>query len=248
MLSIPVKYTQKALEYANAKNDKLVKAHALHKMALFFFKTQFNVLAFDIDLDKKSQVDILKNCYNLSIEGYNIFLDLNQLNEAHLTLCLTYEIDRLLFYKFQESLHTNEHASMMITIRELENEIGKKAFTSIIDMFFSDKRLHEKTNLKNISEEQIEFFAKSILKAKSLPNNRLDNLIQDIKSRQYFEKYCDNLKYELLQDNISGENMHLHPTNYIIINKNSNLFIGKGNNLQQLILDLGIAINKKNEA
>lgn len=248
MLSIPIKYTQKALEYAESNNDKLVKAHALHKTALFFFKTQFNILAFDVNLDEKSIINILKNCYNLSIESFNLFLDLSQLNEAHLTLCVAYEIDRLLHYKYQTKIHTNEHDSLMVTIRELEREIGKKAFISIVEMYFNDKKLHEKTNLQKITDEEIQFFPKSILKAKNLPANRLDNLVEDIKNRQYFERYCDTQKYELLQDNVSGDGTYSHPTNYIIINKISNLLIGRGRNLQMMVSDLGLVQDKKNEA
>ena len=239
MMTLPVIYAQKALTFANEKNDKLVKAHALHKIANFFFGTQLTSVLHNLILSESPSVELLKNCFSYSVESYNLFIELNLLNESHIVLVLAYEIKNLGLRQFNVNVGGTDLQTILKQIRNLENDIGKKRFVSVVDTYFQDKEKEKRTKVKDFTDEELEFFAKSVLEAKGLPQNRFANLLQDLKNRQLFERFCDTEKYEMIQNNVVGEDIYLYPTNYRIYNKNHNLLIGEGTDVYSLLKKLG---------
>lgn len=239
MMTLPVIFAQKALIFANEKNDKLIKAHALHKIAHFFFGTQLTSVLHNLILSESPSIELLKNCFTYSVESYNLFIELNLLNESHIVLVLAYEIKNLGLRQFKVDVGGTDLQAILKQIRNLENDIGKKKFVSVVDTFFQDKEKERRTKVNDFTDEELEFFAKSVLEAKGLPQSRFANLLQDLKNRQLFERYCDTEKYEMHQTNVRGDDIYLYPTSYRIYNKNHNLLLGEGTDVHLLLKKLG---------
>jgi hypothetical protein len=162
------------------------------------------------------------------------------LNESHIVLVLAFEIKNFGFRQFKIDVGGTDLQTILKQIRNLENDIGKKRFASVVDTFFQNKEKEKRTNLNDLTEKELEFITKSILEAKGLPKSRFANLLQDLKNRQLFERHCDTEKYEMLQNNIKGHDIYLHPTNYRIYNKNYNLLLGEGTDVYLLLKKLGL--------
>jgi hypothetical protein len=245
LLSFPIEYIKKAMIYAEESKNKLIRAHSLHKMAAFVFTYLFDNAMLNIDLPEtiNSVQELLETCFDNSILSYNLFINLKLINEAHIALIVAYETKQLSILQYNRDIGKISSKDILDKIRKLENDIGKQRFSSVIEKFYSEKENMKKSLLKDLSIEEIVFFAKSIARARNLPESRFENLLQDIKNRQLFEKYCDIEKYELLQTNGSGEDIYKFPTSYILINKANNLALGNGINLRKMLIDLGFIKN-----
>lgn len=243
LLSFPIRYLKNALLYAEQNKNDLLRAHVLQKSANFMFSVLFDVEICKVDLSEttdSSNLIMFENSFNNSIQSYNIFINHNQYNDAHISLVIAYEVKQLGLKKFDKKIGQIESNELLEEIRKLESEIGKSPFCSVVEKYFNDEVEKRITRLTDLSEEEIDYIAKSMLKAKNLPIQRLENIKKDIKSRQLFEKYCDKDKYELHQDNVIGNDIYVNPTNYIVINKKINLVLGKGNDVGKILRDLGL--------
>lgn len=243
ILSVPTIYVYDSLKYAEKTENDLIRAHALHKLSLFPYTLQFTFALLDFPLSDKTEelTKLLTNSLNNTIQAYNLFMKLSSYADAHMAITLAYEIKQLAMLFQQIELGIVELSKIEEIILMLEKQTGIEAFNSTITTFYNHKNSKEyKKALKDFTEDEIQYFADSVRLGMNISKDRLPNILNDIKNRQYFEKHCDTNKYEVIQNNIAGDNIYLYPTDYMIINKQSGLILGKSRNLISLIDKIGI--------
>jgi len=243
ILSVPILHVFNSLKYAEKINNNLIKAYALHRLSLFSYAFQFTLALLDFPLSDKTEglTTVLTNSLNNTIQAYNLFMEQSSYADAHQAITLAYEIKQLAILFRQIELGIVELSKIEEIILFLEKQTGIEAFSSTITAFYNHKNSKDyKKDLKDYSEEEIQYFADSVRIGLNLSKDRLPNIINDIKNKQYFEKHCDTNKYEVIQNNIAGDNIYIYPTDYMIINKQSGLFLGKSRNLVFLIDKIGI--------
>jgi hypothetical protein len=243
ILSIPTIYVFDSLKYAEETENDLIRAHALHKLSLFFYALQFTFALLDFPLSDKTEelTKLLTNSLNNTIRAYNLFMKLSSYADAHMAITLAYEIKQLALLFRQIELGIVELSKLEEIILMLEKQTGIEAFSSTITAFHNQKNSKEyKKPLRDFTEDEIQYFADSVRLGMNLSKERLPNIINDIKNRQYFENHCDINKYEVIQNNIAGKDIYLYPSDYMIINKQSGLILGKSRNLISLIDKIGI--------
>lgn len=243
ILNIPSEHVFNAFKYAQETNNDLIKANALYKLAYFQFGFHFTLalLDYNISANKNQISQVLSNSLRYALEAYRLFIQLSLFADAHFAITLAYEIKQLatLFHNIDLIFISLDKIRNLIDY--LERDTGLGPFSSIITSFYEHKlnKKHVK-EIRDLSEEEIEYYAEAIRKAYNLPIDRLVNINDDIRNRQYFELHCSTDKYELIQNNISGKDIYLYPTDYVIVNKISGLLIGKSKNLISLIENSGI--------
>jgi hypothetical protein len=245
IINIPNEYVIQAYKYGERTNDDLIKANALHKLAYFQFGFHFTLVLIDFasSENKEQYKQVLTNSLRNAIEAFNLFNQSSLFVDAHHSITLAYEILLLasLFHKVDlDIININKITEI---INQFEERTGLGPFSSVVKESYNDKQYKKHgLELKELKEEEIQYFASCIKRAYNLPENRRENIIKDIRNRKYFEQHCDTERYELLQNNISGKDIYKYPTDYIIVNKKSQLIIGKSENLKQLIKTTGLEI------
>jgi hypothetical protein len=243
ILSVPSLYVYDSLKYAQEAESDLIAAHALHKLALFTYAFQFTLVLLDFPLSDKTDelTKLLTYSLNNTIQAYNLFIKLPSLADAHLAMTLAFEIKQLAMLSRKIELGIIDINKIQEIIVSLEKITGIEAFNSTISAVYNQKNSNEYIKeFKDYTEDEILYFADSVRVGLNLPKERLPNIIHDIKNRQYYEIHCDTNKYEVIQNNISGDNIYAYPTDYMIINKQTGLILGKSRDLISLIEKIGL--------
>lgn len=230
-----------SLEYAISNNNTLMKAHALHKLAVAFFSMNFSHF-----INKKSPEDksdtqtILELSINNTISAYNLFIEIKVYQFAYNAITLAYEIYRL----SEEWLGNN--LDKVCSIEQIKKEIQNfrnyefyNQFNSVIDKVVNDSV--DKKHPKDLNEDELGILAERILKIRNLPSDRKENLLNEIKSFRHFENRCKNEDLVLLSNQVyNGDSAYSIPSKYAITSKNTGIIYAKGFNVEDMICKLNL--------
>jgi hypothetical protein len=235
-----------SLEYAISTNNILMKAHALHKLAIAFFSMNFNHFINQKTTENNSDaIVIFESSLNNTLSAYNLFLEIKVYQHAFYAITLAYEMYRLSEEWIGRSLDN------VCSIEELKKQINSfhnfvffNQFRSVIDRISSDSIGKNKT--ENLNDDELSILAERILKIRILPNNRKANLVNELKSFRYFKNECKNEDLELLSNQVyNGDLAYSVPTKYAITSKNTGEIYSKGYCIKEMMLKLGVNVNDK---
>ncbi|HBL77044.1 MAG: hypothetical protein A2W90_19265 [Bacteroidetes bacterium GWF2_42_66] len=230
-----------SLTYAESNNNNLMKAHAMHKIALAFFTMNFSLFINENNTKKNNDAKaILEAALDYAIKGYNLFLEKEVLEHAFIAITLAYEIFRLSEEWLGESL--NE----VISIKEIKSQIQKfekhyffKPFNSTIDRISNYFLFKDKPS--NIDDKNLEILAERMLNVKNLPEERKTNLHNEMKSYMYFEKRCNRDDLDLLSNQVYlGDFAYSKPTKYAIASKKTGAIYIEGYDIKLIMNTLGV--------
>lgn len=195
-----------AYEFAKEKDLPLLKATAAHQLGKNFLSLRLALLLIPKE-DKLPQidkeVDVLYGRYhNLSLIAYNQFLEMYMFENAHEALTNAYEVQRLCLNLTNSMIGTLRQDEILMIIREIEAANDLIPFQSQVDSLskiHSKDRPEGKSALFGASENEIVELAKGVLKGYELPEDRLPNIIHDLKMYKAFEERCQNPNIEFLQ-------------------------------------------------
>lgn len=241
--NISFKYFLEAYNYAKAENDSLLMAHTLKSLCSHFFTIHFNLIVFN-DWQMSLTDEALKHFqmnFNNALYSFKLFTHLEHIKEAHTSLTFAFEIKRLFELSTGKSLDGISINEIQIILNNMEANTGIKQFKSVGEDAFNSK--DEKTQLKDIPEEEEEMFAREILKNYDIPDTRLSNIISDIKTHKIFHNKCKNENIQLLQ-NLTHLNSKItcyaQPPKFILVNKQN----GKKTNPNS---DINILLKEMND-
>ncbi|GAA5030846.1 hypothetical protein GCM10011506_21940 [Marivirga lumbricoides] len=249
-----IQYAHEVRIYAEEKDDSLVKAYSLQYLGRFFLDTQFNVMMLKIDQeygeDQNHISQFLKNL-NYSLIAYNLFLDLGLNKDAHQTLTNVYEIQMLCFLLYGKDIGPKKLHELESIIRDIEEKAGIPQFNSVVRPAYENLRrnlVQGNQPWTTIPEDEVEKYAWKILEAYELPENRLPNIIADIRNYQIFERECENKNIELLQDLRhlqSKSTTYAEPPKYILRSKLSNIETKPSRDIYHLLQQFSHLLKKK---
>lgn len=87
---------------------------------------------------------------------------------------------------------------MKTILKKIEKDFGTKRFHSIVEKAHNEK--DDKIDLKNTKDEDEIIVAQEIVKIFKIPEDRLENVLSDIRTQKRFYQQCKNENIELLQD------------------------------------------------
>lgn len=230
-----------SLEYANTNNNKLMKAHALHKLAVAFFSMNLSHFINEKSpKDKHEAQTILESSIHNTISAYNLFIEIEVYQFAYHAITLAYEI-----YRLSEEwlgIYFERIGSIEQIKKEVENFRNYEfynQFNSVIDKVVNDSV--DKKQPKDLNDDELAILADRILKIKNLPNDRKVNLLNELKSFRHFEKKCKNEDLVLLSNQVyNGDSAYSVPSHYAIVSKNTGIIYAKGFNVDDMMCKLNL--------
>lgn len=246
-------FVLKAWEFGKKKPDKLVEAHALFAMGRFFFTKEYDFLLLGF---KDNQTDVqvnFKRSFLQSLKSHNLFLELGYLKEARLSLINAYELNRLakLYHQFDITVDSVSEEVIINNLRASEQTMGiKNPYQSIVDSAFEThieiNSQDEDERFANMNDDEIDQYAKVVHRTYGLPQERLMNIVNEMKALRYFYSKCDRENYQILFDlrhMRSIQTKYASPIFFILINKRTGLKSLPGVDIEKLASDFG-AIKK----
>jgi len=196
-----------AYKYAKSKDFKLLEATSQAHMGKYFFSFQFALVAVGQEKVLNETKDSLVQAYitniNYCLYANNIFQDLKLFQNAYETLGNAYQLLKLghrLTGTYVGDLDPDEFLRIM---GEMSNAFDLPAFEDITEQFADlgmDKNREGRDILRDASDEKIEMLAKGVLDGYALPEDRLVNIIHEMKMVRAFQLRCNNPNIELLHD------------------------------------------------
>ena len=229
-----------SLEYAISENNKLMKAHALHKLAVCFFSINFSLFTNNKSPEKDNILKILESSLTNSISAYNLFVEINVYQYAYYAINLAYDIYRLI-EEWLEVIPIN-----ICTIEELKNKIKSfnkfefsNQYNSVIDKIVSEPI--ERNENRNLNDEEYNTLAERIIKVRNLPKNRKENILEELKSIAYFVNNCTKSDLIILSNQESkGWLAYNEPSKYAIACKKTHTIYSEGFNIKEMMQNLEI--------
>lgn len=227
---------EKAIHFSYEKKIPLLEAHAKFNQSKLIYSIHFsNFLNQQIPTDFNSIKTHLEESLNYAIESYNLFIEMSLQREAYLSIREAYEVYRL----SEEYIHIQ--MDYIMSLNDIKEKIA--AFTnyefysqhqSTIDFFCSTHRSSEKTI--DYSDEALEEFAYQVLKTKNLPQERINNLKNELRSYRDFNIHCKNKELILLtnQAAMKDELLWEKQSKYRIANNITGEVYLEGNNVMDM--------------
>jgi hypothetical protein len=220
-----------AYQYAEKKNLLLLKASAAHNLGKFFFHLNYYLLMQGIGDDPvldEDRIQRYRTHQNFSLIAYNRFRELHMIQNAHEALTVAYELQYLCFKMHLTKIGPKTGNELLEIIRLLELEGGLQPFESAAEIMLTGvekRKSGDLTTIAELTDEGILFMAQSALTAYDLPENRLVNIIAELKSMRIFESRCKNPNVELVHNNLhhqSNETRYANPPEFILRHKTLN--------------------------
>lgn len=227
-----------SFEYANSENHKLMKAHALHKLAVAYFSINLPSFINNENPSIENAKKILKTSLDYTINAYNLFIEINVFHQAYLAITLAYDIYRLseewLNYKLDNITSLSDIKNQ---IQNFSNYTFYRQFNSVIDEMSNETI--KKTSLKHLDDDDLDRLADKIIKVNDLPIQRKLNLLNELKSYRYFENNCTNKDLILLTNQTAiGDLAYSTQTKYEIKSSTTNIVYSRGYDIQEMLRDI----------
>lgn len=213
-------------KYAIENKNERLKAYALKNATNYFFMLDFNFVQIGPLPEDKEEIKTkyIEN-FHWAIDSFNIFTKFNLLHEAYITITIANELNELYKYKYKQKIPNVNEEELTKKINSLNKTIGIKEYKSIVQNFIDDTKIIKPMpddldeGWSQFDDNGIHKFALRTLETLGLPEDRLENIKNDIKSLKYFytHRTCKNMK--LLQDlrhTNSPDTHYKYPVEYVI--------------------------------
>jgi len=214
--------------------NQLLRANVISVRIRFTIAREIDNIAFDFGKSEMGKVHqtITKNNIVMASKAFNIYLDLGHVHQAYVMLCNLLElvIDSRDYYHYTDDL---DLPSLLARKQLLETQLGMDnpyelqipqliAKQADIDISQADDNHVYLT----MDEQEIENFAKVALRAWQLPEERLQNIIDEIKAHRLFHQRSPDDQYQLLQypsQDADPAILYKFPNTYIIKSKSTGI-------------------------
>lgn len=228
---LPISYLEKVFNYSNETQNDILKSNVLFRLANYFLITHLCLVFIKESppLTYELKKQYLNHVNNLFIV-FNVFIEEKRKREAHLSLNFSLDLRKLFSLEYGQALIDEDENETIKLIEQIEFETGMKKYNSHVEEAFhhfeSINQLTQEDLLLRSSDQDIEKFAHTILEVYQLPEDRLINIIAELKNYKKFHEACKNPDLDLLQDlshNSSIETSYKYPPKYIIRNMKTGL-------------------------
>lgn len=215
------KYLLDVKELARRSGDDLLKAHSLALEVRNYIHHQITYYSFHFPVNTLPGFEKqIKNIIGNALLAYQLFIDQAVIKEAHDSLCNAIELIELAEngYGFSLRMDKNElYQKKGLLENDLDIETRESIFLSLIATA-KENQDDNKRALKNYTDVQIDMLAELYMKKLRVPEERLINIINEIKGYRLFYQRCSDPKitiFKLDPDN-EPQNMYLQPARFVL--------------------------------
>jgi hypothetical protein len=253
-----IRLTNKAVQtvgsaylYAKENELQLLKATAAQYLGKFFF-THRSALELIPNEDKmQPDVDKAANDYtmnqNYSLIAFNEFLGLQIFQNAHEALCTAYDIQQLGFQISGSLVGPKKPEELMQIIREIEARFEFLSFEPTMAKISSVNKDKKSDALKNASESELENYARIALEGYNLPEERLPNIVHELRTLKIFEEKCTDPNIEILQNLLhtaSFQTRYASPPTFILRHKTTGVETKPSTDIHVLLGEFSTILNQ----
>lgn len=247
----------KAYNYGDDNEFPLLKAISAHQLGQNFFNMRSALHLLNekdkTPLNHEKTIESYTRNQNYCLIGYNLFLNLHMFENARNALSTAFDLQKLCFEITGVISGPRSPEQLMTIIQEIEAVYDLLPFKSTVDNMNSVlvKRAKADGNiLKIASEKDIIRFARDILEAYQLPEERLPNILHDLKMLKTFEERCNNPNIEFLQNLRHMQHpstQYAEPPLYILRHKTLNLQTKPSSDIEFLLNEFSSILNPKTD-
>lgn len=238
-------------KWAISEKDLITKANSLSAFVTNFIQKEITFIGtgskFFNQIDHTHELE-LKQMAEMALEAYNCFVKLNLIKQAYYNLCVAIEI-----LIEAELLFDSKVEKDKLYLLSIKNEHEKN--TDIKPLNFEMKQLISKVKengnksedenmsfTKDMTDDHLLFFANSALESYSLPSERLENILNELKAYRLFNQRCQDQNIIILQvkefPNMRSD-FYKHPIQFILKNKLTGIESPPSNNMDKLLFSCG---------
>lgn len=250
LTELPNKYYQYAYDYAKNHNDKTLMAHSLLGASNNFFALQFSIASlngFQSDNDfSKAESNYRKNL-QYSLQAHDLFLGLKLLSNTYQSLFNSFELKKLFNAVYDKELGIISNEELESRMIALCKELNIDPWDSQVDLI-TQRILNQSDKWDTIKDEEEHGFAKIFADSCGLPENRIKNIIADIKAQKIFEEKCKNPDIVLLQNlnhTKSLETLYAEPPTFILKSKKAGIESNPSTDINKLLMEFKHLCNDK---
>lgn len=187
------------------EKESRLGAHVRYRLAEMFFSLYFNIFMLNCGSSFKDRESLYLQRYSYAITAFNYFVQNDEYDEAYSALTTAFEIGTMHDYLFENKLEKPSVKKVYDRIEEISAEMGKSSYQSLFTKFVEEelpqiKSANADHGFTDMTELDIEKLAKKYAEMLGLPENRVENIIADMKAVKYFKNIFPNKNAELLQD------------------------------------------------
>ncbi len=186
--------------------DKIVQAYATSIWVKFFIHQQINFYSFEVPVNTIDGFEIrIRKRINNAAEAYNLFLELHINKEAYDSICNMIELIELAerAYGIQTGYGSEDLYKTKLRLeKDFEFPPRKIVFVDLID----EKRRQASEPhddgfrmFQGLDDSQVNVLARMALESFSLPEERLVNIVNEIKAYRIFYDRCNDPNIEIHQ-------------------------------------------------
>jgi hypothetical protein len=232
---------KKAYDYATENNNELMLAHFYYQSALGSFIVNLNYYIFDYEFQVIEKLkNILGKIYSDFIRAFNLYKKFDLNHQIFLSVSNALETCQLAKHWINYNLVDEETRSKLNDdIKSFSNEVYFNRYSSIVSKIANDKIQNVKIEL---DDKQIELMAKMAIEMEQFPEDRIENIKNEIRSINLFRKVCKNNDLEFLSNQANpnlGSDRYKNPSKYAIISRTSGIIYSEGYDIKEMLRKLG---------
>jgi len=231
---------------ASDSSDKLLSCYIISLHTRFLISKEIEKYAFSVreGNDGEEHQVLLHNAINNSLTAYSTFLEQFQLKDAHSSLCNCLELLEISrnIYGLTDEFNRD---SWIQEKERLENALGlpiyNLAIPKLIETVTENNARRSEGGmriLKDFDDAQITGLANHVLHALKLPEERLVNIVNEMKAHRLFYSRCSDPNIEILQslsDQTDGANLYRYPIKFVLRSKKSDLITHESYDMDELL-------------
>lgn len=230
-----------AFEYASKADNELMKAHYYYQVANTSFILNLNYYIFDYDFEKFELIKVtLAAIYSNYLKAFEIFKLLEINHQAFLSASNALETYNLSKYWINfELVEKKQLAILKNEIQNYSDEVYFKRYNPIVEKIAKDKLQNHTSEL---DENGKKLLVQKAIEMYNLPEDRSDNIMNELEALEYFRKNCTNGDLVMLTNQVNpnlGQNRYKNPSKYAIMSKSTGIFYAEGYNIKEMLHKLG---------
>jgi hypothetical protein len=232
-------------QYAERTQNQLLRAYSIMAKLRAKLSLQIDLIVSDTDPNElEAQDRWLEYNIQLAAEGFRIFLDHNQLNQAYTLLCISAELHVIMVHwggwrspVLEDMLQSN--------FELLENELEIPPFQSKVMKLIDRKKAaglaedipnQGMRGLLDLDDRQIENAVEMTLRTGKFPNAKKEFMMLEMQSfRLFFQRCQDTEVYPVVVDPPAIDRVYTYAPRYQLINKRTGIVSLKSENMDQLL-------------
>ncbi len=227
---------------AVAKADKVLNAHVFSLDIRHYIFSQLTYASFEIPVNiAPGFQEKLLTRITVAQKAYNAFAELNLPNHEYDILCNL--IDLIELADNYQIVTPQDKISLYKTKEAMESRPEVISRPLIFPTLFARKKQnrekpppYDKGLLKDMNDVQLETLARNTLQSMNLPEDRLPNILHEMKADRLFSQRCTNPNIDFVQEQNSF-NYYIKKVRFLLRNKESGIISAPNIDMDSLLRD-----------